>query len=54
MTKVLIYNASQIVQVVSNGERYLRGNSEKIKNLSILKKTDPKENLCLVSIEYYF
>ncbi|RNA16749.1 putative imidazolonepropionase, partial [Brachionus plicatilis] len=49
MSKVLIYGASQIVQVVSNGEKYLRGTDPKIKNLKILTKHQPEQNLCIVS-----
>lgn len=48
--KCLIHSAEQIVQVVSNGERYVRGNSEKIKNLSILNRKE-SENLSIVSID---
>lgn len=48
---LLIHGASQIVRVVSNGERYLRGNnSDQIKSLAILSKKSPDENLCVVSI----
>ena len=49
--KCIIFNAQQIVQVVSGGERYVRGNSDKIKNLSILNKTNETDNLSIVSIE---
>lgn len=47
--KTLIYGANQIVQVVSNRERYLRGTDPKIKNLAILNKTNENDNLCIVS-----
>jgi hypothetical protein len=48
--KCLIQNALQIVQVVSNGEKYVRGSSELIQNLAILNfKQD--DHLCIVSIE---
>jgi hypothetical protein len=49
--KFLIYNPSQIVQVVSNGEDFVRGSSNlTTNNLAILnsKENDP---LVLVSIE---
>ena len=49
--KFLIYNPSQIVQVVSNGEDFVRGSSNLVaNNLAILnsKENDP---LVLVSIE---
>jgi hypothetical protein len=47
--KCLIYNATQIVQVTSNGEKYLRGNDSKIKDLAILE--DESNSLTIVSIE---
>lgn len=51
-TKCLISNAAQIVQVVSNRERYIRGNcTEKIKNISILEKKD-SDKLSIVSIKF--
>jgi hypothetical protein len=49
---LLIHGATQIVQVVANGEHYLRGNSEAIKNLTVLNKSSQTDNLCVVSIEY--
>lgn len=51
MSRVLIYGASQIVQIVSDSERYLRGTDPKIKNLKILTKQLPEQNLCIVSEE---
>jgi hypothetical protein len=47
----IINNAMQIVQIVSNGERFIRGNSDQLKNLSIINKTKETDNLCIVSIE---
>lgn len=50
---ILIYGASQIVRVVSNGRRYLRGTDhDALKDLAILSKKTPTDNLCLVSIGY--
>ncbi|CAF0868479.1 unnamed protein product [Brachionus calyciflorus] len=48
--KLLIHHASQIVQIVSNGQPYLRGSDPNIKNLKILSKQSPSDNLCIVSI----
>lgn len=49
---VLIHGASQIIRVVSNGERFLRGtDQEAIKSLAILTKRDPTDDLCVVSIK---
>ena len=50
--KTLVHSAEHIVQVVSNGERYVRGNTDKMKNISILNSR-PSDNLAIVSIEYY-
>ena len=50
--KCIIQNAGQIVQVVSNGEEYVRGLPDLTKNnLSILncKEADP---LIIISIKY--
>jgi hypothetical protein len=49
-SSLLIRGAGQIVQVVANRERYLRGNSESIKNLAVLS-AGPGDSLCIVSIE---
>ena len=49
--KVLIQGASQIVQVVSSKESYLRGSSTGIKSLALISKKNEKDNLCLVTIE---
>lgn len=46
---VLIEHCEQIVQVVSNGERYVRGGSEKMKNISLLSRKET-ENLSIVII----
>lgn len=46
---VLIEHCEQIVQVVSNGERYVRGGSEKMKKISILTRKE-SDNLAIVSI----
>jgi len=51
MHKCLIYGASQIVKVTSNGENFIRGNSDLIKNLPVLNQKDESNRLCLVSIE---
>jgi hypothetical protein len=50
-SRCLIYNASQIVQVVSNKEKYVRGNfTQKIKDLSVLEKKE-SDKLSIVSIK---
>ena len=47
----LIYNANQIVQVVSNGQDYIRGSSDLAKNnLAILNSLE-NDLLVIVSIE---
>lgn len=48
--KTLVHSAEQIVQVVSNGERYIRGNTDQMKNISILNSR-PADNLTIVSIK---
>ncbi len=54
MSNLLVYNASQIVQVVSNKERYVRGNcTQKIRNLSIIEKKE-SDKLSIVSIKLIF
>lgn len=47
--KCRIYDAEQVVQIVSNGEQYIRGNTDKIKNLSILSRKE-NDSLTIVSI----
>lgn len=49
MSTTLIHSIEQIVQVVSNSERYVRGGSDKIKNLAILNRKE-NENLSIVSV----
>ena len=49
--KCLIYNPAQIVQVVSNGQRYIRGGHDDMKHLALLENKDPSKKLVLVSIK---
>ncbi len=48
--KCMYHGAEQIMQVVSNGESYIRGGSEKMQNLSILVRKEG-DNLIIVSID---
>ena len=49
--KCLIYKASQVVQVVSNGEDYIRGCSDlTTNNIAILNQKED-DSLVIVSIE---
>ena len=47
----LIYGAKQIVQVVINKQKYVRG-TDNMKNVYVLEENELKGNLNLVSIEY--
>jgi imidazolonepropionase len=48
--KCLIWGAEQIVQVVSNRERFVRGGTDLMRNLAILTKK-PDDLLIIVSID---
>jgi len=49
--KFLIYNPSQIVQVVSSGEDFVRGSSNFIANNLAILNSKENDQLVLVSIE---
>lgn len=49
--KCLIYNASVIVQVAAKGERFLRGNDDKMKDLPVLSNSNKAESLSIVAID---
>ena len=50
--KCLIRNASQIVQVVANGEDYVRGSADLAKNNLAVLNSRESDPLMIVSIEY--
>ncbi len=50
----LIYGAKQIVQIVKNREKYVRGGTDQIKSLSVLYENLERGPLIIVSIEYAF
>ena len=43
---LLIKNVSQIVQVVSDGKKYITGDG--FKNLAVIERGDHEEKLCIV------
>jgi len=49
--RCLIYNASQVVQVVSNGEEYVRGSSDLVSNNLAILNFKENNSLIIVSIE---
>lgn len=50
-TSCLIHGAKQIVQIVSNKARYVRG-VENMKSVAVLEENSDKGDLMLVSIGY--
>jgi hypothetical protein len=47
----LIYGASQIVQVVENRQKYVRGGADEIKALCVLNEDHERGSLNIVSVK---